>query len=61
MIVSQDHSIWAGYDPKDVGAPREKTNVVAAALPDSGRFDGGGPNNQIRIGISPVDALPWRP
>jgi hypothetical protein len=118
MIVSQDHSIWAGFDPKDVvlgeetvgtryvlspgpdlsrsqrrggreceararqdaitvvqadkgtfedpdwkkkdvGATREKINVVAAALPDSGRFDGRGPNHQIRIGISPVVALPW--
>ena len=60
MIVSQDHSIWAGYDPKEVEAMREKINVVAAALTDSGKFDGGGPNQQIRIGISPVVALPWR-
>jgi len=59
MIVSQDHSMWAEYDPKEVEAMRGKINVVAAALPDSGKFDGGEPNHRIRIGISPVVALPW--
>ena len=56
MIVVQDHSIREGYDPKDVEAMRAKINAVAAALPDSGKFDGGGPNHQIRIGISRVVA-----
>jgi hypothetical protein len=60
MIVSQNHSIWAGYDPKEVEAMREMINVGAVALPDSGKFDCGGPNHQIRTGISPVVALPWR-
>jgi hypothetical protein len=59
MIVSQDPSIWAGHDPKEIEAMREKINVVAAALTDSRKFDGGGPNHQIRIGISPVVALLW--
>ena len=61
MIVSQHHSIWAGYDPKEVEAMREMIDVVAAALTDSRKFAGGGPNHQIRIGISPVVALPWWP
>lgn len=30
---------------------RETINVVAAALPDSGKFGGGGPNHQISIAI----------
>lgn len=59
MIVSLDHSMWAEVDPEKVEAMREMIDVVAAALPDSGEFDGGGPNHQIRIGISPVVALPW--
>jgi len=59
MNAGQDHSIWAEYDPEEVEAMREKLNVVAAALPDSGKFDGGRPNHQIRTGISPVVALPW--
>ena len=45
MIVSQDHSIWAEFGPKEVEAMREKINVVGVALPDSGKFDGGGPNH----------------
>jgi len=47
------------WKKEEVEAMREKINVVAAASPDSGKFDGGGPNSQIRIGISPVVALPW--
>jgi len=59
MIVSQDHSIWAEVDPKEVEAMREMIDVVAAALPDSEEFDGRGPNHQIRIGILPEVVLPW--
>jgi len=59
IIASQDHSIWAEYDPEEVEAMREMIDVGAVALPDSEEFDGGRPNHQIRTGISLVVALPW--